>query len=355
MILIFTIMKQLLMALACLAIVLSGISNNGLNAQTKTSDYKIANRIQLPGDGGWDYLTVDETGGRVFVSHGMIVQAVDLKTKAPAGTIENTTGVHGIAIADDLNKGYISNGRDTSVTVFDLKTLKFLSRIKVTGMNPDAILYDRFSHHVFTFNGRTSNSTVIDANTDKVVGTIALDGKPEFSQANGKGKVYVNIEDKSEVCIIDSKLLKVEKTWSIAPGEEPSGLALDKENHRLFSVCSNKLMVVSDAESGKVITTLPIGERCDGVAFDPGIKRIYSSNGVGTMTIVQQKSKDSYEVIGTFETQKGAKTIAVDTKSHSLYLTNADYEASTPSKDNPRQRPAVKPNTFVVLEIQCLK
>ncbi len=349
-------MKQLSMAFACLVVGTLLISTSGLNAQTKTTDYKIANRIQLPGDGGWDYLAADETGGRVFVSHGTMVQVVDMKTKTLAGTIDNTPGVHGIAIADDLNKGYISNGRDTSVTVFDLKTLKFISRIKITGMNPDAILYDQFSHHVFTFNGRTSNSTVIDANTDKVVGTIALDGKPEFSQTDGKGRVYVNIEDKSEVSVIDSKALKVEKSWSIAPGEEPSGLALDNENHRLFSVCSNKLMVVSDAESGKVITTLPIGDRCDGVAFDPGKKRIYSSNGEGTMTIVQQKSKDSYEVIGTFETQKGAKTICVDKKSHNLYLTTAEYEEAKPSQDNnPRQRQAVKPNSFVVLEIQCLK
>jgi len=327
----------------------------GSSAQTNVPDYKIANRIQLPGNGGWDYLTVDETRGRLFVSHGTMVQVVDLNTKALAGTIENTMGVHGIAVANNLNKGYISNGRDTSVTVFDLKTLKFLSRIKITGMNPDAILYDQLSHHVFTFNGRTSNSTVIDALTDKVIGTIPLDGKPEFSATNGKGKVYVNIEDKSEICMINSTTLKVEHSWPIAPGEEPSGLAIDNENHRLFSVCSNKLMIVTDAETGKVITTLPIGDRCDGVAFDAVKKRIYSSNGDGTMTIVQQKSKDLYEVIGNFETQKGARTIAVNNKSNCAYLTTAEFEAPSPSKDNQRQRPAIKPNTFVVLEVKCLK
>ena len=344
-------MKNLLKVFVYLAATILWIPGEGLKAQNTAPDYKIANKIQLPGDGGWDYLAVDETGGRVFVSHGMVVQVVDLKTKALAGTIEDTKGVHGIALAYDLNKGYISNGRDTSVTVFDLKTLKFLLRIKITGMNPDAILYDPFSRHVFTFNGRTSNSTVIDATTDKVVGTIALDGKPEFSQTDGKGRVYVNIEDKSEISVIDSKAMKVEKSWSIAPGEEPSGLALDNENHRLFSVCGNKLMVVSDAVTGKVVASVPIGDRCDGVAFDPGKKLAYSSNGEGTMTIVRQKDKDNYEVVGTFQTQPGARTIAVDKKSHDLYLTTASYEA--PAAQG--QRPAMKPNSFVLLEIESLK
>jgi DNA-binding beta-propeller fold protein YncE len=344
-------MKNLLKVFVYLATTILWISGEGLKAQNTAADYKIANRIQLPGDGGWDYLAVDETGGRVFLSHGMVVQVVDLKTKTLAGTIEDTKGVHGIALAYDLNKGYISNGRDTSVTVIDLKTLKFISRIKITGMNPDAILYDPFSRHIFTFNGRTSNSTVIDATTDKVVGTIALDGKPEFSQTDGKGKVYVNIEDKSEISVIDSKALKVVKTWSIAPGEEPSGLALDNENHRLFSVCGNKLMVISDAVTGKVVASVPIGDRCDGVAFDPIKKLAYSSNGEGTITIVRQKDKDNYEMAGTFPTQPGAKTIAIDRKSHKLYLTTGSFEA--PAAQG--QRPAMKPNSFVLLEIESLK
>lgn len=344
-------MKNLLKVFVYLALTILWISCEGLKAQNTVADFKIANRIQLPGDGGWDYLAVDETGGRVFVSHGMVVQVVDLKTRTLAGTIEDTKGVHGIALAYDLNKGYISNGRDTSVTVFDLKTLKFIARIKITGMNPDAILYDPFSRHVFTFNGRTSNSTVIDATTDKVVGTIALDGKPEFSQTDGKGKVYVNIEDKSEISVIDSKAMKVEKSWSIAPGEEPSGLALDNENHRLFSVCGNKLMVISDAVTGKVVASVPIGDRCDGVVFDPMKKLAYSSNGEGTMTVVRQKDKDHYEVAGTFPTQPGARTIAVDKRSHKLYLTTASFE--TPATQG--QRPAMKPNSFVLLEIESLK
>lgn len=323
-----------------------------LAAQTVPAAYKIANKIALPGEGGWDYLSVDETGGRLFVSHGNVVQVVDLKTKSLIGTIEDTKGVHGITFADDLNKGYISDGRDSTVTVFDLKTLKKLSKIKVTGANPDALMYDIFSRKVFVFNGRTSNSTVIDAKTDQVCATIQLDGKPEFPASDGKGNIFVNIEDKSKISVINATTLKVEKNWPLAPGEEPSGLVLDKLNHRLFSVCGNKLMVVVDAESGKVIAQLPIGDRCDGVTFDPSKKRAYSSNGEGTMTVVQQESKDSCKVLENFPTQMGARTITVDKRSGNLYLSTAEFVAQDP---NSKQRPTMKPNTFTVLEIENLK
>ncbi len=323
-----------------------------LDAQTKTVAYNVSGKISLPGEGGWDYLAVDEAGNRLFVSHGNVVQVVDLKTKTLCGTIEDTKGVHGIAFADDLGKGYISDGRDSTVTVFDMKTLKKLERIKVTGANPDAIMYDQFSHCVFVYNGRTANATVIDAKTDKVKGTIPLDGKPEFSQNDGMGHVYVNIEDQSKISVINSITMKVEKNWSLAPGEEPSGLALDNVNHRLFAVCSNKLMMVMDAQTGKMIAQLPIGDRCDGVAFDPGKKRAYSSNGEGTMTVVQQENKDSYNVLENFPTQNGARTIALDKRTGSLYLPAAEFVAQDPAS---KQRPAVKPNSFFVLEIQCLK
>jgi YVTN family beta-propeller protein len=326
-----------------------------LNGQTRSSEYKVANRFQTEGDGGWDYLSVDESTGRIFISHGMVVQVVDEKDGKLLGTIPDTKGVHGIAIAADINKAYISNGRDSSVTIIDLKTLAFKSKVSVTGQNPDAILYDQFSHKVFVYNGRTSNATVIDAVSDKVVATIALDGKPEFSVSDGKGKVYVNIEDKSEITVINSSALKVEKTWSIAPGEEPSGLALDNENHRLFAVCGNKLMVVVDAISGKVITTLPIGERVDGAAFDPGLKRAYSSNGEGTMTVVQEVNPNDYKILENVVTQPGARTIAVNKKTHHLYLTTAEFEPSTAAAGNANRRPAVKPGTFVLLDIEPLK
>lgn len=338
-------MKNLISSFICIILIFSSYL---LNAQ---SNYKIARQIHLEGDGGWDYITADGNAGLLYVSHGTIAQVVDLKTGKLIGTIPDTKGIHGIAIASDLNKGFTSNGRDTSVTVFDLKTLAVTGKIKVTGQNPDAILYDPYSKKLFTFNGRSRNATVIDATNNTVVSTIPLEGKPEFSQTDGNGKVFVNIEDKSMITMINTNTLKVEKTWPIAPGEEPSGLALDNETHRLFSVCGNKLMVVSDAEAGKVITTLPIGDRCDGVAFDPGMKRAYSSNGEGTITVVQEENANKFKVLETVTTLRGARTITVDKVTHRLYLPTAAYEASTGGNG----RPAVKPNSFVVLEVEPIK
>jgi YVTN family beta-propeller protein len=340
------IMKKIKFILSCAAMIICSLS---LSAQ---SNYATANKIHLEGEGGWDYLSVDEANGRLFVSHATVAQAVDIKTGKLTGTIPDTKGIHGIAIAADLNKGFTSNGRDSSVTVFNLKTLEVITKVKITGRNPDAILYDPYSQKVFVFNGGSSNATVLDAKENKVVTTIPLDGKPEFSATDGKGQVFVNIEDKSCINVINSSTLKVEKHWPIAPGEEPSGLALDLQNHRLFSVCSNKLMVVTDAETGKIITTLPIGDRCDGVAFDPGKKRAYSSNGEGTITVVQQVNSNSYTVLETIKTQPGARTITLDKSTHHLYLPTAEYE-SAPAEGN--RRPAVKPNSFVILDIETLK
>jgi YVTN family beta-propeller protein len=325
------------------------ISSSQLIAQ---SNYKIANKIHVGGDGGWDYLNVDEVNGRIFVSHATVAQVIDINTGKLVGTIPDTKGIHGIAIANDLNKGFTSNGRDSSVTVFNLKTLEVITKTKITGQNPDAILYDPFSQKVFTFNGGSSNSTVIDAKTNKVIATIPLDGKPEFSATDSKGKVFVNIEDKSVINVINSTTLKVEQHWPLAPGEGPSGLALDNQNNRLFSVCSNKLMVVTDATTGKVITSLPIGDRCDGVAFDPENKRAYSSNGEGSVTVVQEENGNSFKVLETITTQPGARTIAINKTTHHLYLTTAEYE-SAPSATN--RRPPVKPNSFLILDIETLK
>lgn len=315
-------------------------------AQTVSTEYKIARTFHLTGDGGWDYLSVDPVNNRLFVSHGNQVNVVDLKKGEEIAVIPNTAGVHGIAVANDLNKAFISCGRDTSVQVIDLSTFKLIARIKVTGMNPDAIIYDQFSKKVFTFNGRSANSTVLDAQENKVIGTIQLSGKPEFPQTDGKGTVYVNIEDKSEIAAINVGTQKVEKTWSIAPGEEPSGLALDMTNNRLFSVCGNKLMVVSDITAGKVVTTVPIGNGCDGVAFDAVKKRIFSSNGEGTMTIIQQESADKYTVVENFPTKTGARTITIDRSTHHLFLSFAETM--------PNSRTA-KAGTFAVLDIEPLK
>jgi len=318
------------------------------NASAQKSEYKLAKTIQLTNDGGWDYLTVDEVNQKLFVSHSSQVNVIDLKTGEQIAVIPSTEGVHGIAIANDLNKAFISCGKDSSVTVVDLSTFKLVAKVTGTGKNPDAILYDQFSKKVFTFNGRSSNSTVIDAVTLKIIATIPLAGKPEFSQADGNGKVFVNIEDKSLITIINSVTLKVEKEWSIAPGEEPSGLALDNVNHRLFSVCGNKMMVISNAIAGKVIANVPIGDGCDGVAFDPATKRIFASNGEGKMTVVQQVNADQYKVVENFPTLQGARTITVNKTTHHIYLPTAELLPGEGRRQS-------KPNTFKVLDIEQVK
>lgn len=340
--------------IACLLILLVGLN---LAAQNAKSEYAIVNKIHLPGDGGWDYLSVDETGmGRLFVSHGTVVQVIDFKTGQLSGTINDTPGVHGIAIATDLNKAFISCGRNATVKVVDLKTLATIADVKVTGENPDAILYDKFSKKVYAFNGRTSNATVIDAVTNEVAETIALEGKPEFPVTDGNGTIYVNIEDKSLISVIDAKSMKVLKSWPIAPGEEASGLALDNETHRLFAVCSNKLMVVVDATDGHVVTNLPIGEGCDGVKFDPILKRAYSSNGEGTMTVVQETDKDNFKVLENIVTMPGARTLALDPKTHHIYTPTAEFNpAPAATADNPRPRRSPKPDSFYVIDIAPVK
>lgn len=345
-------MKKYFLFVSCFILI---CCSTFLRAQTEPSGYKMVNKFHIEGDGSWDYLNVDESTGRIFVSHGSVVNVIDEKDGKLLGTIPDTKGVHGIAIAPDLNKAFISNGRDSSVTIIDLKSLAFITKVQVTGQNPDAILYDPFSHKVYVYNGITANATVIDGTTNKVVSTIKLSGKPENSVTDLKSKVYVNIEDKSEIAVINSTTDKVEQTWSISPGEEASGMALDNENHRLFTVCSNKLMVVLDALTGRVITTLPIGDRSDGAAFDPSLKRAYSSNGDGTLTVVQENSPDNFKVLENVPTLRGARTITVDKKTHHIFMSTAEYEAPSPSAGNTNRRPAVKPGTFMVLDVAPLK
>ena len=317
-----------------------------------SQEYKILNKFPVPGSGGWDYLISEPQTGRLFISHGSEVNIINEKTGALLGTIPDTKGVHGIALATELGKGFISNGRDSSITIFDLKTLTTITKVPVTGINPDAILYDPFSKKVFAFNGRTKNATVIDANTNKVVATIELSGKPEFAASNEKGRVFVNIEDKNKISVINTTTLKVEANWSIAPGEEASGLAIDRVNNRLFAVCDNKLMMVLDADSGKVVGKAAIGEGPDAVCFDPSFKRIYSSNGEGTITVVQEENANAFKVIETIPTQKGARTMAIDPNNHHLYLSAAEYgDKPAATKENPRPRPAIKDGSFIIIDV----
>jgi YVTN family beta-propeller protein len=321
------------------------------NAQAPKSHYKLAKSIPVDSNGGWDYTAVDEQTNRLYISHSTMVQVLDLNTSKVIAIIPNTNGVHGIALAQDLNKGFISDGKDSAVTIFDLKTNATLAKILVTGQKPDAIVYDKVTHRVFAFNGKSNNATVIDAKTNTVIGTIPLDGKPEFSVADGTGKIYVNIEDKSEISEIDASSMKVLNTWSIAPGEEASGLAMDTKNRRLFAVCSNKMMVIVNADNGKVVSTVTIGDGPDAAAFDPGKMRIYSSNGEGTLTVVQD-SADTYKVLEDVTTQKSARTMAINTKTHHIYLPAAHFMPLHPIRAGaPKPKPQVRPGTFVILDV----
>jgi len=307
---------------------------------------KIINKIRLEGDEKWDYLYSDDASGLLYVSHGNMVQVVDEAKGKLIGKISGLNSVHGIAIAKALNKGFITGGKDSSVTVFDTKSLKIITKIKVTGKGPDGILFDPFSKNVFAFNGKSNNATVINAQTNAIVATIPFTGNPEFSQADGKGKIFVNLEDNSSIAVINTATNKVESVWPVAPGEEPTGLALDSENHRLFSVCKNKLMIIVDAENGKVITSLPIGAKADGVAFDPTLKCAYSSNGEGTVTVVKEVDKDTFSVLDNIVTQKGAKTVTVNKKTHHIYLPTAEFEIAPGT-----EKPKLIPGSFIVLDI----
>ena len=316
-----------------------------LQAQTASS-YKIVNKIHLDGDEKWDYLCSDDLNSRLYVSHGSMVQVVDESKGTIVGKITGLNGVHGIAIDPDLDKGFISGGKDSSVTIFNTKSLQVITKVTVTGKGPDAIMFDTFSKKVFVFNGKTNNATVIDAATNKILATIPLDGKPEFSVSDARGTVYVNLEDKSSIAVINPVTCKVENIWPLAPGEEPTGLSLDNDAHRLFSVCSNKLMIITDTRSGKVISTLPIGAKSDGTAFDPGLKHAYSSNGDKTMTVVKKGADGNYSVSENVPTQEGARTITVNKITHHIYLSAADFEQAQDG-----QKPKIKPGTFVILDL----
>lgn len=321
--------------------------------QAQEQGYKVVDKIKVGGEGGWDYLTVDTAAHRLYISRGMHVQVFDTETKSVIGDIPNTNGVHGVALASELGRGFTSNGRDSSVTVFDLKTLQVLTTIKMQARNPDAILYDHYSGRVFTFNGGSSSATVIDAKADSVVGYLELDGRPEFAVADGEGRIYVNLEDKSVVVAFESQTLKIVGRWLLAPGENPSGLAIDCEHKRLFSGCANKLMIVLDADSGHVLASLPIGQGVDATGYDPGTHLAFSSNGEGTLTVVSEDSPNKFSVLENVPTQRGSRTMALDKKSHRVYLAGATFgPPPAPTPERPRPRPTMEPGSFVILIVE---
>lgn len=323
-----------------------------VQAQPSLKGYHIIDSLVLGGEGGWDYCTVDTAAERLYTSRGMRVQVIDLVKKSIIGEIPHTLGVHGIALVPSVQKGYISNGRDSSVTVFDMRSLETLKVIKIGARNPDAILYEPVANRVFTFNGGSGNATAIDVATDSVVGKIPLGGKPEFAVTEN-GRIYVNIEDKNMLVKFDARSLQVLQSWSLTPGEEPSGLAIDKQHHRLFSVCGNKLMMISDLEKGIVVASIPIGGGTDGAAFDEALQLAFSSNGEGTLTVVQEKTPQEFSVVENAITRRGARTLALDPKTHRIYTVTGKFGAPpAPSNENPRPRPTIEPGsvTLYILE-----
>jgi DNA-binding beta-propeller fold protein YncE len=311
--------------------------------------YKVLNKIKIGGTGGWDYVALDNTNRRLYASHGTSVEVVDPDAGKVVGTIPQLHGVHGIAVAPELNKGFISNGQSNSVTVFDLKTLAKLGE-PATGQNPDSICYEPKTQRVFTFNGRSNDSTAINAKNNEIVATFPLDGKPEFCAVDGTGKIYANLEDKSEVIEIDAAKPAVTRRVSLAPAEGPSGLAIDVKNKKLFSVCDNKMMAVTDIATMKVIATPAIGTGPDAAGFDPGTGLAFSSNGDGTLTIVKLVN-GKYEAADTVTTERGARTMTVDPKLHRVYLLAAEYGPAPEAKEGKKGRPPVLPDSFHVLVV----
>ncbi|MCL5670590.1 MAG: YncE family protein [Acidobacteria bacterium] len=313
--------------------------------------YHLIKKVVLGGEGFWDYLKLDSAHHRLFISRGTHVMVVDTRTYKVIGNIPDTQGVHGIALAPELNRGFTSDGGANQVTIFNLKTLKVIGTANTTGRGPDCIVYDPASKRVFTFNGRSDSSTAIDAATGKVVGTIALGGRPEFAVADGEGHIYNNLEDKSEELEIDSHSLKILHRWPLAPGEHPSGLAMDTKSRRLFAGCHNQMMVIMNANNGHVLATEPIGRGVDACRFDPGARHAFSSNGMdGTLTVVREDSPNRFHVVAQVPTERGARTMALDPRTHRIYLVTARFGPLQPLRPGQRfRRPTLIPGSFTLL------
>jgi DNA-binding beta-propeller fold protein YncE len=339
-------------AIVVAMLVVSLVAAGGAFAAPQTagsSGYHLVKKVKLSGSGGWDYLSVDPATHRLFISRGTHVMVVDPDQGKIIGDIPDTQGVHGIAFAADFNHGFTTNGRSTSVTMFDLTTLATLGTAK-TDEDPDAIVFDSSTKRIFTMNGDAGTSTAIDAATGKVVGTVTLGGKPEFTASDGKGHVFANLEDKSELVKFDPQTLKVENTWPLAPCESPSGLAIDAEHEILIVGCHNKLMTFVDGNSGKVFGTVPIGQGVDANRFDPGTGFAFASCGDGTLTVAHEDSPGKFSFVETIATQRGARTMALDRSNHNVYLVTAEFgPAPAATAENPRPRPAIIPDTFTLL------
>jgi DNA-binding beta-propeller fold protein YncE len=337
---------------ACVVACLLALVGGALTfAANDAGGYKVIRRIPVGGDGGWDYLRVDADTHRIFLSRGDHMMVVDEGTGKLLADLKDTKGIHGMALAYDLGKGFTSNGGANTITVFDLKTLAVTSVIPIQGKDPDSIIYDPMTKRVFTFNGKSNDSTVLDASSGKVVGTVALGGKPEEPALDGQGNMFVNIETTSSLTKFDTKTLAVKGTWPLAPCEGPSAIAIDTKNHRLFSAC-DKVMVVTDADSGKVVASPPIGGDPDGNGYDPNTGMLFAACREGLVSVIHQDSADKYSVLGNITTQFGTRTMAMDSKTGHVFTVTADFKAAAaPTPENPRPRPTPINGSFVILEI----
>jgi len=336
--------------LAAFTLSLAQLGNG--HAGTTGLDYALVDTLHFPGPTRWDYLTFDSKEHRLFITRGERVDVLDVKTKKIVGSIPDTSGVHGVALAPELSKGFISNGTANTVIVFDFNTLKSLATVQV-GTKPDAIAYDAATQRVFSANAGSGDITVINAKDGTVIATIMLDGQPEFAVVDGKGRLYVNLEDKAQLAVVDTKNLKVIAHYNLAQNcESPTGLAIDTSLDRLFAVCRSKVMVVIDAVTGKIKDTLPIGASSDAAIFDPETKRVFSSNGEGSLTVVDASPPDHYQVVQTVATMPTARTMALDPLTHQLYLAAAETNGfDQPTAKHPHPRPHIKPETFMILTV----
>ena len=335
-----------------IALSLSVIAGLPTVAAAETSPkLEVLQHWKLGGAGGWDYLTLDSAAHRLYISRGTRVDGMDIDSGKVVGSVPDTQGGHGIALAKGLNRGYTSNGRANSVTVFDLDTLRITREVPVPGKNPDAILFEPSSKRVFTFNGASKDATVLDAASLAIIGTIPLPDKPEFAADDGHGQIFVNIEsDPGQLVAIDAKTLIAKSPWTLAGCNSPTGLAIDTGRHRLFSVCDGKVMAITDSISGKQVGLVPIGEHPDAAVYDAKRATVLSSNGEGTLSIIRQVSADRYAVAAVLMTQRGARTMALDPRTGRIYLATADFGAAPPATaENPHPRPAPIADSFVVL------
>ena len=310
--------------------------------------YKFFNEIRIGGEGGWDYVTIDPTARRLYLSHATKVVVVDLTKNAVIGEIADTPGVHGFVAVPELQRGFSTNGKEAKVSVVDLSTLKTISKID-TGANPDALIYEARRGELYVFNHTGNSATVIDAKAAKVISTIPLDGNPEFT-AGDADRVYCNIEDKSEIEVIDTSKHEVVARWPLAPGEEPTGMALDAAHHRLFAGCHNKLMPMLDTQTGKVVATVPIGAGVDACVFEDATQFAFASCGDGTTTIAKEETPQKLTVVQTLKTERGARTMALDPETHRIYLPTAEFQpAPSPAPGASPARPTIVPNTLKLL------